>query len=94
MDRLRSDRMGQSHHHGGTGTLPLRQHNVVRMPEAAAAPFWNSVGDSSSGAQASFIYVQHNHSANNLEVQTKLEIFKIQNPLKVIFHTFAKCGIS
>lgn len=70
--------MAQSHHHGNMGTLPLRKHNVVHMAEAATAPIWSRVGDCSSGAQTSFIYVQHNHSANTLEVRTNWRLLKIQ----------------
>lgn len=60
----------------------MQQHDVVGMPEAAAAPNWSSAGDRSSGAQASFICAQYHHNANTLEVWVKLQIFfkKIHNP--------------
>lgn len=91
-------RMGCDHIDGPKS--PPRWHGYTsfaeaeRGPHAAAAPIWSRVGDCSSGAQASFIFMQHNHSANTLEVRMKLEIFKNPNPLKVVFHTFTKCRAS
>lgn len=77
MEGPRPHKAGPSHHHhqGGTRTLPLQQHDVVGMPEAAAAPNWSSAGDRSLGAQASFICAQYHHNANTLEVWVKLQIF-------------------
>lgn len=65
MDGLRSLGMGQSHHHGGIGTLLLRQHNVVHMPEAAAAPIWSGVGDRSAWGRKPPLFTR-----NTITVQT------------------------